>query len=91
MAPFGKPLNNRFHIGWVGGGRIQPKYAALDFYVYGESYAGHYVPVVAKSVMDNLAGTINLRGAAIGNGLTNPMVQYQYYAPFAHEHGLVVS
>ena len=66
-----------------------PQYASLDFYVYGESYAGHYVPVAAKSIMDNLAGSVRLKGAAIGNGLTNPMVQYEYYAPFAHAHGLV--
>ncbi|CAM9914237.1 unnamed protein product, partial [Phaeothamnion confervicola] len=32
---------------------------------------------------------LNLVGAAIGNGLTHPLVQYLYYAPYAKEHGLV--
>ena len=38
--------------------------------------AGHYVPVVAAAVL-NVEG-VNLKGAAIGNGLTDPAEQYKW-------------
>jgi len=59
------------------------EYQNQDFYVFGESYAGHYVPAVSHAIW---AGNnnkprvpINLKGLAIGNGLTDPEVQYKYY------------
>jgi len=61
------------------------KYAELDFYAVGESYAGHYVPAVTHKVWENNnklpAGAIkiNLKGTAVGNGLTDPTIQYKYY------------
>mmetsp|Transcript_23277 Transcript_23277/g.69716 ORF Transcript_23277/g.69716 Transcript_23277/m.69716 type:complete len:434 (+) Transcript_23277:141-1442(+) len=55
-----------------------PQFANNDFFVTGESYAGHYVPAVAHGVFTN--GTLkNLKGLAIGNGLTDPEIQYAYY------------
>lgn len=63
------------------------KYKKNDFYVFGESYGGHYVPAVANRVfvankeLDNFK--INLKGIGIGNGLTNPEVQYPYYPEMA--------
>ncbi|KAJ3152898.1 hypothetical protein HDU89_001105 [Geranomyces variabilis] len=68
------------------------KYSSLDFHVTGESYAGHYVPAIgAKIITENEALTekknknleIKLKGLAIGNGLTDPLVQYEYYADMA--------
>merc|ERR1711865_438453 len=61
------------------------KYAELDFYAVGESYAGHYVPAVTHKVWENNnnlpsgAIKINLKGTAVGNGLTDPSIQYKYY------------
>lgn len=57
-----------------------PELRSHDFFVTGESYAGHYVPAVASRVfLANRAGEllhpINLKGLAIGNGLTVPRVQ----------------
>ncbi|GMH88552.1 hypothetical protein TrVE_jg6994 [Triparma verrucosa] len=73
-----------------------PAYAKLDFHIFGESYAGHYVPSVSRAVIRGNAGLsekdegyINLQGFAIGNGLTNPEEQYKWYIPFTEEHGLV--
>jgi len=77
-----------------------PQYIDLDFYVFGESYAGHYVPAVSQKIVEmneQLAQSgktssniyINFKGAGIGNGLTNPGVQYLYYAPYAKAHDLV--
>ncbi|MQM04739.1 hypothetical protein Taro_037544 [Colocasia esculenta] len=50
-----------------------PHYKTSEFYIVGESYAGHYVPQLAYEVLlNNKMGNravINLRGIAIGNGL----------------------
>lgn len=65
------------------------KYNKLPFYAFGESYAGHYVPAVTHKIWDNnrhLPGNairINLKGTSVGNGLTDPEVQYKYYADMA--------
>ena len=53
----------------------------------GESYAGHYVPAVASRVFLANAGKelfrpINLKGLAIGNGLTVPRVQVSAWEDF---------
>lgn len=59
-----------------------PQYAQLDFYVTGESYAGHYVPAISSRIVANNkklgAGEqkIHLQGLAIGNGLVDPATQY---------------
>jgi carboxypeptidase C (cathepsin A) len=70
-----------------------PEFADNDFYVTGESYAGHYVPAVSRRVWQAAkAGegkAINLKGLAIGNGLTNPEIQYAAYADFALQNNLI--
>ncbi|KAG8368331.1 hypothetical protein BUALT_Bualt15G0034500 [Buddleja alternifolia] len=48
-----------------------PEYKIRDFYITGESYAGHYVPQLADLILKNNKITnqtvINLKGIAIGN------------------------
>ncbi|KAK6159366.1 hypothetical protein DH2020_006680 [Rehmannia glutinosa] len=48
-----------------------PEYKTRDFYITGESYAGHYVPQLAHLILQNNKITnqtvINLKGIAIGN------------------------
>ncbi|KAL0365432.1 UNVERIFIED_CONTAM: Serine carboxypeptidase II-3 [Sesamum angustifolium] len=48
-----------------------PEYKTRDFYITGESYAGHYVPQLAQLILENNKITnqtvINLKGIAIGN------------------------
>ncbi|XP_043703126.1 serine carboxypeptidase-like [Telopea speciosissima] len=70
-----------------------PEYAKNDFYITGESYAGHYIPAVAARVhQGNKAKEgihINLKGFAIGNGLTDPAMQYQAYPDFALDMGII--
>jgi cathepsin A (carboxypeptidase C) len=69
--------------------QTHPEYAKLDFYAVGESYAGHYVPAVTHKIWQNNqklpsgAVHINLKGTAVGNGLTDPEIQYKYYADMA--------
>ncbi|CAL1366449.1 unnamed protein product [Linum trigynum] len=63
------------------------KYAENDFYITGESYAGHYIPALASRIFkgnQKKEGVhINMKGFAIGNGLTDPAYQYRAYPDFA--------
>lgn len=63
------------------------EYLPNEFYVFGESYGGHYVPAITSRIYEgnnNKEGlNINLKGLGIGNGLTDPVVQYQYYPAMA--------
>lgn len=66
------------------------EYQQQAFYVFGESYAGHYVPAIAHRVFTGNAHQeglhINLQGFGIGNGLTDPQVQYKYYPEMAYNN-----
>ncbi|KAJ3685788.1 hypothetical protein LUZ61_014952 [Rhynchospora tenuis] len=70
-----------------------PEYANNDFYITGESYAGHYIPALASRVhkgnKNNEGLHINLKGFAIGNGLTNPEIQYKAYTDYALQMNLI--
>ncbi|OAY38893.1 serine carboxypeptidase-like [Manihot esculenta] len=70
-----------------------PEFANNDFYITGESYAGHYIPAFAARVhKGNKAKEgipINLKGFAIGNGLTDPAIQYGAYTDYALEMDLI--
>ncbi|KAK6245296.1 hypothetical protein SCA6_008386 [Theobroma cacao] len=48
-----------------------PEYKTREFFITGESYAGHYVPQLAHTILQNNKYTnqtiINLKGIAIGN------------------------
>ncbi|KAJ3115287.1 hypothetical protein HK100_001411 [Physocladia obscura] len=70
------------------------KFASSPFHVTGESYAGHYIPAIASAILAGNADVgapdsdeglleINLASIAIGNGLTDPEVQYAYYSEYA--------
>lgn len=68
-----------------------PQYVNTPLYLFGESYAGHYVPAISHKIWSenkNAANTkIPFAGLAIGNGLTDPAVQYKYYAEMGHTGG----
>ncbi|KAI9080201.1 hypothetical protein K1719_037879 [Acacia pycnantha] len=70
-----------------------PQFAKNDFYITGESYAGHYIPAFASRVhqgnKEKQGLHINLKGFAIGNGLTNPEMQYPAYTDYALDRGLI--
>ncbi|KAL1534676.1 serine carboxypeptidase 1-like [Salvia divinorum] len=64
-----------------------PEYKTRDFYITGESYAGHYVPQLAQLILKNNKITnqtvINLIGIAIGNAYIDYLDEvngsYDYY------------
>ncbi|KAK4379734.1 hypothetical protein RND71_001596 [Anisodus tanguticus] len=68
-----------------------PEYKNRDFYISGESYAGHYVPQLAHAILhhNNLANKtlINLKGIIIGNAVINEWTDfignYEYFASHA--------
>merc|ERR1712048_1126960 len=65
-----------------------PQYQQNKFYIFGESYAGHYVPAIAHRVWKNNKNAdfkIPLAGIGIGNGLTNPEEQYKWYPKFGKD------
>eukprot|EP00927_Polykrikos_kofoidii_P069500 TRINITY_DN6500_c0_g1_i1.p1 TRINITY_DN6500_c0_g1~~TRINITY_DN6500_c0_g1_i1.p1 ORF type:complete len:603 (-),score=53.94 TRINITY_DN6500_c0_g1_i1:38-1771(-) len=68
------------------------KFAMNDFFVFGESYGGHYVPAVAHRIwsgnQQREGAPINLKGLGIGNGMTVPSVQFGYYEQMAADGGL---
>ncbi|XVF75602.1 hypothetical protein PTKIN_Ptkin13bG0199800 [Pterospermum kingtungense] len=70
-----------------------PEFANNDFYITGESYAGHYIPAFSARVhQGNKAKDgihINLKGFAIGNGLTDPAIQYKAYTDYALDMGII--
>lgn len=70
-----------------------PELVKNDFYITGESYAGHYIPAFAARVHKGNKGKegthINLKGFAIGNGLTDPKIQYAAYTDYALDMGLI--
>ncbi|CAA0835961.1 Serine carboxypeptidase-like 29 [Striga hermonthica] len=52
-----------------------PQYKGSEFYITGESYAGHYVPQLSHAIVrhNNKSGNeiINLKGFMVGNALTD--------------------
>ena len=67
-----------------------PEYVNRDFFITGESYAGHYIPAIAYELLnDSKDVELNLKGIAIGNGLTDPFAQYPAYATFSYENDLI--
>ncbi|KAF8022273.1 hypothetical protein BT93_G2426 [Corymbia citriodora subsp. variegata] len=68
-----------------------PEYKNRDFYISGESYAGHYVPQLAHSILyNNIKANktlINLKGIIIGNAVINYETDnkgmYEYFATHA--------
>jgi cathepsin A (carboxypeptidase C) len=69
-----------------------PEFRGRDFFITGESYAGHYIPAIAYHFVKEIpAGSLglNFKGIAIGNGWVDPVVQYPQYAEFAYENNMV--
>jgi len=68
-----------------------PQYQKTDFYIFGESYGGHYVPAIAHRVWQGNKASegihIPMVGIGIGNGLTNPTEQYKWYPEQGHDGG----
>nr|DAD42467.1 TPA_asm: hypothetical protein HUJ06_000697 [Nelumbo nucifera] len=64
--------NYVFLVNWL---ERFPEYKTRDFYIAGESYAGHYVPQFAHTILQHnkisQKNIINLKGIMIGNAVIN--------------------
>jgi len=59
-------------------------------FITGESFAGHYIPAFARTILMNKTNnSINLMGAAIGDGWTDPANQINYYDSLLYSAGIV--
>ncbi|KAJ8530560.1 hypothetical protein ON010_g14350 [Phytophthora cinnamomi] len=59
-----------------------PTLKTQDFYVFGESYAGHYVPDLASRLFDDDSSLPTLKGIAIGNGVVSTTAWVESTIPF---------
>lgn len=50
-----------------------------EWHIAGESYAGHYIPAMANEIVLKHDNDLNLTSVMIGNGITDPMLQYPSY------------
>jgi len=70
-----------------------PEYIRRPFYLFGESYAGHYVPSLGYAILIGNQNPQNiyipLISISVGNGMTSPIIQYGSYGPFALGHALI--
>ncbi|CAF1187966.1 unnamed protein product [Adineta ricciae] len=67
---------------------IFPELLEDDIYLAGESFAGQYIPYIARTILDKRSD-MKLRGLLIGNGFTDPISKYKSLLPFAVENNLV--
>lgn len=78
-----------FLVGWF---ERFPQYKTHDFYIAGESYAGHYVPQLAQLVTHmNAVGNdqILLKGIMIGNALVDDGLDTKGIVDYAWSHAII--
>lgn len=74
---------------------IFPDELGNDIYLAGESYAGQYIPYIAKAMLERNSNLkenqkeYKLKGLLIGNGWVSPNEQSLAYMPFFLNRGLI--
>lgn len=64
-----------------------PEFARHEFFITGESYGGVYVPTLATTIIESKID-INLKGIAVGNGISSFALNDNSAVEFAYYHGL---
>ncbi|KAB1206299.1 Serine carboxypeptidase-like 35 [Morella rubra] len=80
-----------FLVGWF---KRFPSFKSHDFYLAGESYAGHYVPQLSKIINEKNKGAsknsyINLKGFMIGNAAINDPTDSRGMFEYAWSHAII--
>ncbi|GMN60499.1 hypothetical protein TIFTF001_029587 [Ficus carica] len=80
--------NLLFLRGWF---RKFPQYKNRDLFLTGESYAGHYIPQLAKLMVQVNRGrkVFNLKGIALGNPVLEYATDFNSRAEYLWSHGLI--
>ncbi|KAE9588762.1 putative carboxypeptidase D [Lupinus albus] len=77
----------------LGPFRRFPEYKKRDFYIAGESYAGHYVPQLAHTILHNNKKDnktiINLKGIMIGNAVINDETDNRGMFDYLDSHAII--
>jgi len=71
---------------------MHPDFRSVRTYFAGESYAGHYIPSILAHLAlpeQQVILPLHVHGALIGNGWTEPKVQFGSYADFAQAAGIL--
>ncbi|XP_050155636.1 serine carboxypeptidase-like 27 [Malus sylvestris] len=70
-----------------------PQYKHRDFYIAGESYAGHYVPQLSQIIYERNKGKqnpiINFKGFMVGNAVTDDYHDFIGTFEYWWNHGLI--
>ncbi|CAK9162779.1 unnamed protein product, partial [Ilex paraguariensis] len=83
--------SHTFLVNWF---RRFPHFKSHDFYIAGESYAGHYVPQLAELIFDKNKNVtqddyINLKGFMIGNALLDDETDQAGMIDYAWDHAVI--
>ncbi|KAJ7949231.1 Carboxypeptidase [Quillaja saponaria] len=82
--------NYVFLVNWL---ERFPEYKNRDFYISGESYAGHYVPQLAHTILyhNNKSNKtiINLKGILVGNAVINDDTDQRGMYDFLASHAII--
>ena len=82
-------IANHFHSFFLEFLEEHPRFKGRPIYITGESYAGHYIPVIASYLIEQVNSDINIQGIAIGNGWVDPVNQYPSYPLYAYDNNLI--
>ncbi|PNY16203.1 serine carboxypeptidase 33-like protein, partial [Trifolium pratense] len=80
-----------FLVNWL---QKFPQFQSRDFFIAGESYAGHYIPQLAEVIFDrNKDKTkysfINLKGFIVGNPESDDYYDYKGIVEYAWSHAVI--
>ncbi|KAH6837878.1 serine carboxypeptidase-like 34 [Perilla frutescens var. hirtella] len=81
----------KFLLGWF---RRFPQFKSHEFYIAGESYAGHYVPQLAELIVEknkkaSKDNHINLKGIMIGNAAIDSETDLKGLIDYAWHHAVI--
>ncbi|XP_019451019.1 PREDICTED: serine carboxypeptidase-like 34 isoform X1 [Lupinus angustifolius] len=83
--------SHNFVINWF---KRFPQFRSHEFYIAGESYAGHYVPQLSELILDNNHNPtkedyINFKGFLIGNALLDDETDQKGMIDYAWDHAVI--
>ncbi|CAH8388440.1 unnamed protein product [Eruca vesicaria subsp. sativa] len=79
--------NYMFLLNWL---ERFPEYKTKEFYIAGQSYAGHYGPQLAQIILQRNKQTfINLRGLLLGNPSLDRKVETDSENPYMVSHAII--